>query len=249
MINETQERPLLDFDHYAVLTFDCYGTLIDWERGIVEALQPVLAQHNITMSNDEVLELYGELEAKAEQPYQPYHAVLTEVMDGIGERLGLQWSEQERATLAESVGNWPPFADTVAALAELAKRFQLVILSNIDDELFALSARHLKVEFARVITAQQVGSYKPNPRNFEYALAQIEALGVPRERVLHVAQSLFHDIAPAKALGMTTVWVNRRHDRPGFGATPPAEARPDLEVPDLQTLADLTGGVTRQPVN
>ncbi len=228
---------MLDFKQYRVLTFDCYGTLIDWERGILRALQPVLNRHDITLSDDEALELYGELESEAERgPYLPYREVLTVVMAGIAERLGVALGNDERLALADSVGDWPPFADTVEGLRALTRHYDLVILSNIDDELFALSAEHLQVEFAHVITAQQVGSYKPNPRNFEVAL---ERVGVPKEQVLHVAQSLFHDIEPANAIGLTTVWVNRRHDRPGSGATPVASAQPDLEVPDLRTLAQL----------
>ena len=121
----------------------------------------------------------------------------------------------------------------------LSRRFKLVILSNVDDDLFALSAKRLEAEFSDVITAQQAGSYKPDPRNFHLLL---ERLGNQPDRVLHIAQSLFHDIAPAKSIGLTTVWVNRRHDRPGFGATPPADAWPDLEVPDLMTLATMTAG-------
>ena len=229
---------MLDFDRFTYLTFDCYGTLIDWERGILAALRPVLDQHRITLSDDAALELYGELESAAEAgPYLPYRDLLATVMDGVGERLGFVPSADERAALAASVGDWPPFPDTVEALQSLARRFRLVILSNIDDDLFALSARHLGVAFAAVVTAQQVGSYKPSPRNFHTLL---DRLGGNPGQVLHVAQSLFHDIAPANALGLTTVWVNRRHDRPGSGATPPAVARPDLEVPDLRTLAQMT---------
>jgi 2-haloacid dehalogenase len=228
---------MLDFDRFTYLTFDCYGTLIDWERGILAALRPVLDCHGIAISDDAALELYGELESAVEAgPYLPYRDLLATVMDGFGERLGFVPSADERAALAVSVGDWPPFPDTVEALRALADRFRLVILSNIDDDLFALSARHLGVAFAAVITAQQVGSYKPDPRNFDALLARLDTTP---DRVLHVAQSLFHDIAPANALGLTTVWVNRRHDRPGSGATPPAMARPDLVVPDLRTLAHL----------
>lgn len=231
---------MLDFSRFEILTFDCYGTLIDWERGILAALRPVLDRHGITLPDQQVLELYGELESAAERgAYRPYRDVLAAVMGGFGSRLGFTPSPEERAALAASVGEWPPFPDTVEALQALSRRFRLVILSNIDDDLFALSARHLAVEFAAVITAQQVGSYKPDLRNFHLALAQ---LGTSPDRVLHVAQSLFHDIAPAQAVGLTTVWINRRHDRPGFGATPPATARPDLEVPDLRTLAYLATG-------
>ncbi|MGI8689110.1 MAG: haloacid dehalogenase type II [Thermomicrobiales bacterium] len=230
---------MLDFDRFTYLTFDCYGTLIDWERGILAALRPVLDRHGIAVSDDAALALYGELESAAERgPYHHYRALLATVMDGFGERLGFTPSADERAALALSVGNWPPFPDTVAALQMLARRFRLAILSNIDDDLFAGSARHLGVAFAVVVTAEQVGSYKPDPRNFRTLLARLD---VAPDRVLHVAQSVFHDIAPANALGLTTVWINRRHDRAGFGATPPATARPDLETPDLRTLARLVG--------
>ena len=233
---------MLDFDRFTHLTFDCYGTLIDWERGILAALRPMLDRHAIALSDDQILEYFGELESAAERgPYRRYRDVLATVMDGFGARLGFAPSADERAALAASVGDWPPFPDTVAALQTLARRFRLVILSNIDDDLFAGSAKRLGVTFAAVITAEQIGSYKPDPQNFR---TLIERLDIASERILHVAQSLFHDIAPANALGLTTVWVNRRHDRPGSGATPPATARPDLEVPDMRTLAQLAG----QPV-
>ena len=228
---------MLDFARYTHLTFDCYGTLIDWERGILAALRPVLDRHGIALSDDELLERYGELEAAAEAgAYRPYREILATVLDGFGARLGFAPSAAERAAFADSVGDWPTFPDTVEALRALASRYKLVILSNIDDDLFARSAQRLQTDFADVITAQQIGSYKPNPRNFRFALNR---LGVPTDRVLHVAQSLFHDIVPAKAFGLTTVWVNRRHDHPGSGATPAATATPDLEVPDLRTLAQL----------
>lgn len=228
---------MLDFERFTTLTFDCYGTLIDWESGILTALRPVLERHGATLPDDQALELFGELESEAEAgPYLPYREVLAVVMDGLGARLGFTPTVEERTALAQSVSDWPAFPDTVPALQALATRYQLVILSNIDDELFARSARRLQVDFADVITAQQVGSYKPNPRNFQVLL---ERLDRPRQEILHVAQSLFHDIAPANAAGLTTVWVNRRHNRAGFGATPPQTAQPALEVPDLQTLAQL----------
>lgn len=231
---------MLDFDRFTHLSFDCYGTLIDWETGILAALRPVLDRHGIALTDDQALERYGELESAAERgPYHRYRDVLATVMDGFGARLGFTPAAEERAALAASVGDWPPFPDTVEALRALARRFRLVILSNIDDDLFARSARRLGVDFAAIITAEQVGSYKPDPRNFR---ALLERLDIPPDRLLHVAQSLFHDIAPASALGLTTVWVNRRHDRPGSGATPPTTARADLEVPDLRTLAQLTSG-------
>ena len=228
---------MLDFSQYDYLTFDCYGTLIDWERGIVNALKPVLARHGVELSDDALLERFGALESAAEKPpYSPYREVLATVLDGFGQAHGFTPTAEERARFGASVADWPAFGDSPDALRKLSSRFKLVILSNVDDDLFAHSVKKLGVEFADVITAQQVGGYKPDTRNFRVLL---ERLGNRPERVLHVAQSLFHDIAPAKSVGLTTVWVNRRHDRPGFGATPPAEATPDLEVPDLMTLANL----------
>jgi 2-haloacid dehalogenase len=228
---------MLDFTPFTHLTFDCYGTLIDWEGGILAALRPIMERYGIERTDDQLLELFGELEAAAEAgPYQSYRGILATVIDGFGERLGFTPTAEERAAFSGSVVDWPAFPDSAAALAVLKEYFALVVISNIDDDLFAASASKLGEPFTDVITAQQVGSYKPNRQNFRFAL---EKLGVPQGAILHVAQSLFHDIAPAKDLGFTTVWVNRRHDRPGDGATPPATATPDLEVPDMQTLARL----------
>jgi 2-haloacid dehalogenase len=217
------------------LTFDCYGTLIDWERGIADALRPILERYGRAATDDQVLELFAELESAAEAgPYLRYREVLRRVLEGVGERLGFEPSEAELAAFAGSVPEWPPFADTAEALTTLGRRYRLVILSNVDDDLIVGTLRHLPVDFHLVMTAEQIGSYKPSPRNFE---ALLEQVGLPQERILHVAQSLFHDIAPARRLGLRTVWVNRRAGRPGSGATAPSDARPDFEVPDLRTLA------------
>jgi 2-haloacid dehalogenase len=153
--------------------------------------------------------------------------------------LGFDPTPSEVAAFSRSVGDWPAFPDSAAALARLKERFRLGVITNCDDDLFSLSNRRLGVEFDWIITAQQVRSYKPRPENFHYAFERIDT---PRERILHVAQSLFHDHVPAKALGMTTVWIDRRHDRRGFGATPPAHATPDLTVPDMRTFAELVTG-------
>jgi 2-haloacid dehalogenase len=228
---------LLNFNNYAVLTFDCYGTLIDWESGIWDALRPILQAHGATMGREDALELYGELESEVERgAYMSYKAVLSTVLQGIGARLGFTPRPAELDAFSHSVRDWNPFPDSPDALAELAKKYRLVIVSNVDDDLFAYSAQKLGVTFADVITAQQVKSYKPATPHFFEAFRRV---GVPREQILHVAQSLFHDIATAKTLGLATVWVNRRHDKPGSGATPPTEATPDVEVPDLATLARL----------
>ena len=229
----------IDFDRFDALTFDCYGTLIDWEAGLLDAMRPVLDAHGGGAPDDELLERYARREAALEAgPYLPYRDVLARGLAGVAAELGVAPTDEELAVFGGSVVDWPAFPDSADALARLKGRFRLGVITNCDDDLFAASNRRLGVTFDEIVTAQQVGSYKPDPHNFHVVF---ERLGLPRERILHVAQSLFHDHVPAKALGMTTVWVNRRHDRPGTGATPPADARPDLEVPDMATLARLAG--------
>jgi 2-haloacid dehalogenase len=230
---------MLSLEQYTVLMFDCYGTLINWEQGIVSALRPLLAAHRCPLPDDDLLERFAILESAAEAgAYRPYTAVLRDVVKGLGEQLHFTPTPEECDSLAASLPHWLPFDDTVQALQALHRRYKLAILSNIDDALFAHSARHLHVPFDWVITAQQAQSYKPAPGNFTLAL---QRLGLPKAQVLHVAQSLYHDIAPATQLGLATVWVNRRHAQQGAGATPPAHATPDLEVPDLRTLVQVLG--------
>jgi 2-haloacid dehalogenase len=230
---------MLDFNRFRILTFDCYGTLIDWESGIFAALRPILAAHKKTLSDSAILRLYSELEATAEgREYRPYREILQSVVYGFGKRLEFTTTPAQLASLPDSLASWQPFPDTVAALRKLKSRYQLGIISNVDDDLFASTAKKLEVKFDHVITAQQARAYKPSLKIFK--LAQ-ERIGVAPEQWLHVAQSVFHDVVPAKSLGITTVWVNRPSSRPGSGAAKSASANPDLEVPDLQTLADLAG--------
>ncbi|HSA91985.1 MAG TPA: haloacid dehalogenase type II [Terriglobales bacterium] len=228
----------LDFSRYRVLTFDCYGTLIDWESGILGFFRPLLGRHGKALSDDEILFAYAELESEAESgEYMTYRNVLRSVVHAFGLRLDSPASPVEADALPASLPEWPPFSDTVEALKRLKTRFQLAIISNTDDDLFAETAKRLEVPFDFVITAQQVGSYKPSLNNFQRA---IERIGLPATQVLHCAQSRFHDIAPARSLGLATVWVNRRAGKATpWGASVPSEARPDLEVPDLKTLAAL----------
>lgn len=226
---------MIDFDAFDVLSFDCYGTIIDWERGILAALEPIFDAHAVLLGSNDALELFGKFESRLESgDYMEYRVVLQCVLDEFGARLGFVPSADERETFALSVLDWPPFPDSSRALKALQTKYKLAIISNVDDDLFAHSARRLDMTFDWVITAQQVRSYKPSLQNFERAF---ERIGVPRSRQLHVAQSLFHDIVPAKSLGLSTVWVNRRKGKGSAGATPPASATPDLEVPDLETLA------------
>ena len=218
-----------------VLTFDCYGTLIDWETGISTALQAILRRHGQELDDESVLETYAEFESAAErEPYMIYRDILATCLRRFGTRYGFAPSADELARFSGSVGDWPAFPDSAEALAALKRCFKLAVLTNMDDDLFALSNKLLGVTFDYVITAQQVRSYKPELNHFYVAL---ERIGLPRERILHVAQSMFHDHVPAKQLGLNTVWVNRRHDKPGSGATPPAEAQPDLEMPDMRSVA------------
>ncbi len=227
----------MDFSRFTTISFDCYGTLIDWEAGMLPVLRALLAQHNCNLAGPAILELYGEFEAEAESgPYRTYREVLESVVRAFGERLGFQPSPSEMLSLPDSVPSWPPFSDTVAALQALKKRYRLAVISNIDDDLFAQTRKMLGVEFDAVVTAEQARSYKPSLHNFELAL---QRLGIAREQLLHAAQSIYHDVVPARSQGIATVWVNRKSARPGIGAVRAAEGRPDLEVPDLATLAKL----------
>jgi len=225
----------IDFSRFEAVTFDCYGTLIDWEAGLSAAFQRVLPGHGITPDREDVLERYARYEAAAEAgPYLSYRAALATGLLGVAGEFGVRPSTDEIEAFAGSVVDWPAFADTHAALARLKERYRLGVLTNCDDDLFAGSNAKLGVEFDWIVTAQQVGSYKPAAANF---LALFDRVGLPREAILHVAQSLYHDHAPAKRLGLTTVWIDRRHDRPGAGATPTADAIPDATYPDMASFA------------
>ena len=235
---------MLDLTHFKVLTFDCYGTMIDWETGIFSALRPILAAHKKSIADSELLQLYSELEASAEQgEFLRYRDVLQSVVRGFGEHLEFVPTDAEVRSLPDSLANWPPFPDTVEALRKLKSRYQLAVISNVDDDLFAATAPKLGVAFNHVITAQQVGCYKPCMRIFKLAE---ERIGVSRDQWLHVGQSIYHDVIPAQSLGIATVWVNRPSPRPGAGAAKAAAGKPDLEVPDLKTLAELVTG-NREP--
>jgi 2-haloacid dehalogenase len=230
----------IDFGAFDALTFDCYGTLIDWETGLLSALRPVLEAHGTEQEAEPLLTAFARHEAALEAgPYRRYADVLAGCLRGLGEDLGFHPTAAEQAAFGQSVGEWPAFADSPAALARLQQRFKLGVITNCDDDLFAASNEKLNIDFDWIVTAEQARGYKPRTENFEFAFARID---VPRERILHVAQSLFHDHVPAKALGMTTVWIDRRQGRAGTGATPPAEATPDLTLGDLRSFAELATG-------
>src|SRR5690606_9900989 len=225
----------MDWNSVRWLSFDCYGTLIDWESGILAAVRPVLAAHGATPADAEIFERFAALESAIEAgPYLPYREVLRRVMQGLGREFGVALDARACGSLPAALKHWPAFPDTPAALAALQRRFRLAVLSNVDDDLFAATLPRLGVTFDAVVTAQQCGSYKPARRNFERLL---ERTGASRDDLVHVAQSLYHDHVPAQAMGLRTVWVNRRRGLPGAGATPPAAATPDLEVATLAELA------------
>jgi 2-haloacid dehalogenase len=225
----------IDYGHFDALTFDCYGTLIDWETGILAGLRRSLGDHAAGVSDDELLERYARAEAALEAgPYLRYREILARCLREVCRDHDVEPDEEAAAAFGASVPDWPAFSDSAAALASLKRRFRLGVITNCDDDLFAGSNRRLGVEFDWIVTAQSVGSYKPDPRNFT---AAFERLGLPRERILHVAQSLFHDHVPAGRLGLTSVWIDRRHDRNGSGATPVAEAQPAATYPDIASFA------------
>lgn len=225
----------IDYDRFDVLTFDCYGTLIDWEVGLLEAFRAVFSVRGLAIDAEETLARFAGYATAAEaRPYRRYREILAIGLRGVAADLGFEPTPDEIERFSASVADWPAFADSVAALRRLKPRFRLGVLTNCDDDLFAASNRRLAVDFDWIVTAQQVGSYKPAEANFQ---ALFERVGVAPDRILHVAQSLFHDHEPAKRLGLTTVWIDRRGDRPGSGATPRAAATPDATFPDMASFA------------
>jgi putative hydrolase of the HAD superfamily len=232
----------LDLTAYRALSFDCYGTLIDWEAGIGAVLTPWAREQGLDLSEEELLLAYADNEATVEReaPSTLYPAVLAAAFRRTGDELDRPVSDQWAQRLGSSVPDWPAFPDSADALARLARHYRLIILSNVHRAGFAGSNQWLKGEFAAVITAEDVGAYKPAENHFRALDSTLVELGVNRAQLLHVAQSLFHDHVPAKREGLPSVWINRRHDRPGWGATPePAdEWSYDLELTSMGDFAD-----------
>ena len=224
------ESKTIDASRYTTVSFDCYGTLIDWDSGILGYMQPMLQSYYINVIDEFVLEFFSQAEPRAQQDGRSYAEVLGDVVEQFAARLGFTPDEQARRGFAESLAYWPAFQDSVAALAKLQQHFQLAIISNVDDNLFAESAANLKTRFNHVITAGSVGCYKPDKRIFEAALAKFEG------PVLHVAQSRFHDILPATALGLDTVWINR----PSGGAAAAVDANPTWT---FNTMAEFAAAI------
>ena len=235
----------MDFSPYRVLSFDCYGTLIDWESGIWDAFQPLLmANGRDDISRPALLEAFAQIESavEAQHPTLPYDEVLKIVHARLAEHFGLRTDDALNDDFGASVAHWPAFPDTAQALRLLKKRYRLVILSNVHRAGFAASNRKLGVAFDAIYTAQDIGSYKPDPANFRHMLAHLKKdFGIPKEAVLHVAQSLFHDHAPANAAGIANVWIDRQNlsHGGGWGATAKPGAMPKVLAtwPDMASFA------------
>jgi 2-haloacid dehalogenase len=232
----------LDLTSFKALSFDCYGTLIDWEAGIVAVLAPWAREQGLDLSDEELLLAYADNEAAVEEetPATRYPEVLAAAFRRTGEKLGAPVSDQWAQRLGESVPDWPAFPDSADALARLSGHYQLIILSNVHRDGFAGSNKRLHGDFAAIITAEDVGAYKPADNHFRALDETLPGLGLERSELLHVAQSLFHDHVPAKREGLPSVWINRRHDRPGWGATPEPEQdfSYDLEYKSMGDFAD-----------
>jgi 2-haloacid dehalogenase len=230
---------LSDFE---VLSFDCYGTLIDWESGIHTALAPLLSRANTGLSRDAVLEAFAAHESRQQAltPAMTYSDLLAEVHGQLAATWHVSRDPAEDARFGGSIADWPAFPDTVEALRSLKQHFKLVILSNVDRTSFQATNRQLGVAFDAIYTAQDIGSYKPDRRNFEYLIDRMNDQGVARGRLLHVAQSLFHDHVPAQAIGLASAWIDRRHDADGWGATAPVspDVRYDFRFTSLGALTE-----------
>jgi 2-haloacid dehalogenase len=206
---------------FKALTFDCYGTLIDWESGMVEALGPLTSRVGRKVSRDEILQAHARHEAaqQLQTPTKAYRDLLPIVYKRLAEEWGVSAPWEECVAYGRSVRDWPAFADSAAALQYLKLHYKLVILSNVDNESFAGSNKRLQVEFDAIYTAEDVGAYKPSDRNFEYLLTNLKTLGIEKPQILHTAESLFHDHGPANRHGLASCWIYRRFDQEGFGAT------------------------------
>jgi 2-haloacid dehalogenase len=216
---------------YKALTFDCYGTLIDWESGMIEALKPLTSRADRELSRNDILEAHARHES-SQQRYTPalqYRKLLPVVYKRLAEDWVVPVSWEECVAYGQSVKNWPEFEDSAGALQYLKKYYKLVILSNVDNESFSFSNKKLVVEFDAVMTAEDIGSYKPSPRNFEYMLDKLADRGIKKHEILHTAESLFHDHLPANKFGIASCWIYRRHAQEGFGATLHPGEMPKLE--------------------
>lgn len=225
---------------FKALTFDVYGTLIDWESGIVHALEPLLKQTKHTLTRDDVLSAHAfhESTTQKQTPTKRYSDLLAVVYKRLAEEWDVHVLWEECLAYGASVRHWPAFPDSREALRYLAQHYKLVVLSNVDNTSFSFSHERLGVIFDARYTAEDIGSYKPAQANFDYMLMQLERLGIARSEILHTAESLFHDHVPAKANGLSNCWIYRRHGQDGFGATMPPGEKPQTDFV-FHSMADF----------
>ena len=233
---------------FKMLTFDTYGTLIDWESGIYEALAPLLDKLPIRLERDEVLELFAECEMRqqAEQPRQLYRELLADVARAMASKWQLKLSDEEAFEFGRSVKHWPAFEDSAASLNYLRQHYLMATVTNCDRISYMGSNARLEIEWDGIYTAQDIGCYKPELRNFEYTFERARRdLGILPQQILHVAQSLTHDMVPATQMGMTKVWINRRHNVEGLGATAPPQGDYTIEF-EYNSMADFVEAHRRE---
>ena len=230
----------MQLSDFNALSFDCYGTLIDWESGLAEALEPLAKRSGATV--DELIEAYGPVEhaVEKESPGLRYSELLVKVHERLSWQLEVEPEPAAAAALGQSVGEWPAFSDSAESLRYLKQHFKLIILSNVDRESFRRSNARLGVEFDHIFTAEDIGSYKPDLRNFEHMLERIGQAGIRKSQLLHTAQSLFHDHVPANRMGIASAWIDRRHDKVGSGATVLPDPMPhfDFRFTSLGAMAE-----------
>ena len=224
---------------FKALTFDVYGTLIDWESGMVAGLKPLTDQVP-GLSRNQILQAhaYYESTTQAQTPAKLYSQILATVYRRLAEEWGLEVTWDEALVYGRSVEHWPAFPDSAEALAYLKQHFKLVVLTNCDNASFAHSNARLGVTFDGAYTAEDVGSYKPTPRNFDYMLEVLGRRGIDRGDILHTAESMFHDHAPANAYGLANAWIYRRHADEGFGATMPPGEMPKVDF-TFHSMAEM----------
>lgn len=230
----------MKISQFSTLTFDCYGTLIDWETGIHQALQPLLQMAGKKFDKEDALAAFHNAEGPAQEknPNMLYRDLLVAAHREIAAQHGISAPEAMHCKFAQSISNWPPFADSVESLHYLKQHYRLVILSNVDNAGFAHSNRHLEVEFDEVYTAEDIGSYKPSLENFTYMLEKLSSQGIARSEILHTAQSLYHDMVPATEMGLARCWINRRAGQKGSGATPPVSRKVEVDW-QFDSLAEM----------
>lgn len=225
---------------FKALTFDCYGTLIDWESGMIEGLKPLTERAGGRLSRDEILEAHARHESSQQNwtPARRYRDLLSIVYKRLAEEWGVVATAEECTAYGESVKDWPAFADSAEALRYLKQHYKLIILSNVDNKSFSFSNKKLGVDFDAIYTAEDIGSYKPSARNFDYMLEKLAMIGVEKSQVLHTAESMFHDHAPANRVGLASCWIYRRHADQGFGATMHPGDMPNVDF-RFDSMADL----------